>query len=196
MGTGAVEECCGRGRPKGLGRLFDLGEGRGRESIGSSEIEMVGTVGAETQVGAVDGSLMIGTVGAFSTSRSGMLIVGTTGAEVVDSRRGGFDWRMDGEGLGPSHVKDVFNANSPSFASDCFGLQCLSKLTIGLPGLSLTTVGEGNLGLRSFIRMLVADLISSPRISIPFFDFGLSALIPDEATVSDWSDRSVGLFCM
>lgn len=40
-----------------------------------------------------------------------------------------------------------------------------SKLTIGLPGRSLTAVGVGNLGLLSLFLILVAALMSSPRIS-------------------------------
>jgi len=45
---------------------------------------------------------------------------------------------------------------------------------MGRPGRSLTTVGVGNLGLRSFSLILVAARISSPRTSIPFFIRGLS----------------------
>ena len=55
------------------------------------------------------------------------------------------------------------------FTSASFGFQFASKLTIGRPGLSLTTVGVGSLGLRSFKRMLVACRISSLLISSPSF---------------------------
>lgn len=55
------------------------------------------------------------------------------------------------------------------FTSASFGFQFASKLTIGRPGLSLTTVGVGSLGLRSFSRMLVAWRISSLLISSPSF---------------------------
>lgn len=40
---------------------------------------------------------------------------------------------------------------------------------MGRPGRSLTTVGVGNFGLRSFSLILVAARISSPRTSTPFF---------------------------
>ena len=56
------------------------------------------------------------------------------------------------------------------FTSASFGFQFTSKLTIGRPGLSLTTVGVGSLGLRSFRRMLVACRISSLLISSPSFN--------------------------
>ncbi len=55
------------------------------------------------------------------------------------------------------------------FISASFGFQFALKLTIGRPGLSLTTVGVGSLGLRSFKRMLVACRISSLLISRPSF---------------------------
>ena len=58
--------------------------------------------------------------------------------------------------------------DSSCFNSTSFGFQSASKLTIGRPGLSLTTVGIGNFGLRSFSLMLVAFRMSSPRISTPF----------------------------
>jgi hypothetical protein len=38
--------------------------------------------------------------------------------------------------------------------------QLASKLTMGRPGLSLTAVGSGRFGLRSFKRMLVAARMS------------------------------------
>ncbi|KAL7357447.1 hypothetical protein ACKS0A_07770 [Histoplasma ohiense] len=54
-------------------------------------------------------------------------------------------------------------------------LQDGSKLTIGRPGRSLTTVGIGSLLLRSLSRMLVAARISSPRISLPSLVCGVSS---------------------
>jgi hypothetical protein len=58
-------------------------------------------------------------------------------------------------------------ARTSGFTSACFGFQLASKLTMGRPGLSLTAVGVGSMGLRSFRRMLVACLISSLLISRP-----------------------------
>src|SRR4051812_7626603 len=49
---------------------------------------------------------------------------------------------------------DLLRTSGLSSASD--GFQFLSKLTIGRPGLSLTAVGVGSLGLRSLRRILVA----------------------------------------
>jgi hypothetical protein len=57
--------------------------------------------------------------------------------------------------------------SSTGFKSASLGFQLASKLTIGRPGLSLTAVGVGSLGLRSFNFMLVARRMSSPRISSP-----------------------------
>ena len=54
------------------------------------------------------------------------------------------------------------------------GCQFFSKLTIGRPGTSLTAVGVGSFGLRSFSRMVVAARMSSLRISMPSFDAGVS----------------------
>lgn len=59
----------------------------------------------------------------------------------------------------------LFLGESSAVAARHFG----SKLTIGLPGRSLTAVGVGRFGLRSFRFMVVAALISSLRISSPFF---------------------------
>lgn len=53
------------------------------------------------------------------------------------------------------------------FTSASFGFQSELKLTIGRPGLSLTTVGVGNFGLRSLRSILVAFRISSLLISSP-----------------------------
>lgn len=50
----------------------------------------------------------------------------------------------------------------------------MSKLTMGRPGRSLTAVGVGKLGLRSFRFMLVAARISSLLISNEVVDFGVS----------------------
>jgi len=95
---------------------------------------------------------------------SGRLIVGIGRAEAVDAWRCGVD----------ICVEDFFS-DSPRLARGFWGdfscsrfisrgFQFCSKLTMGRPGRSLTTVGEGNFGLLSFNRMLVAALISSPRI--------------------------------
>lgn len=56
---------------------------------------------------------------------------------------------------------------SSDFISASAGFQFASKLTMGRPGLSLTAVGVGSLGLLSFSSMLVALLISSLLISKP-----------------------------
>src|ERR1700753_3152324 len=53
------------------------------------------------------------------------------------------------------------------FSSTSLGFQSCWKLTIGLPGESLTMVGVGNLTLLSLSFMLVAARMSSPRISLP-----------------------------
>lgn len=71
-----------------------------------------------------------------------------------------------------------------SFSSISLGFQQDWKLTIGRPGLSLTIVGVGSRGLRSFNLMLVAARISSPLISFPSFIF-----IPSSTSVFS----SVGL---
>lgn len=57
------------------------------------------------------------------------------------------------------------NLRASDFTSVSFGFQFASKLTIGRLGLSLTIEGVGSLGLRSFIFMLVACRMSSPRSS-------------------------------
>lgn len=64
-------------------------------------------------------------------------------------------------------LSKIDRLRSSGLSSASLGFQFLSKLTIGRPGLSLTTVGVGSFGLRSFKRMLVACRISSLLISRP-----------------------------
>jgi len=89
-------------------------------------------------------------------------MVGIEGVTVFESGRGEMFclccWLLNGDCL-----------RSSGFISASLGFQFVSKLTIGLPGLSLTAVGVGSLGLLSFRRMLVACRISSLLISKPSF---------------------------
>ena len=85
-------------------------------------------------------------------------MVGTIGADMVIA---GID------GLGRAGF-----CSGSTFKGD--GVQAGSKLTIGLPSRSLTAVGVGRLGLRSFLRIVVAARISSPRISMLSWDGGVS----------------------
>ena len=95
---------------------------------------------------------MIGIGGGGSLGR---IIVGTAGAETVIG---------SGASLSGGALWDISRlANSES----SFSVQVGSKLTMGLPGRSLTADGVGSLGLRSLSFMLVAARISSLRISMP-----------------------------
>lgn len=62
-----------------------------------------------------------------------------------------------------------------SFSSISSAVQPDWKLTMGLPGLSLTAVGVGRFELRSFRFILVAARISSALISMPSFILGLDS---------------------
>jgi len=105
-------------------------------------------------------------------------MVGIEGVTVFESGRGEMFclccWLLNGDCL-----------RSSGFISASLGFQFVSKLTIGLPGLSLTAVGVGSLGLLSFRRMLVACRISSLLISNPSFigisGAGVSAVLVGEA---------------
>lgn len=153
--------------------LMELGVGRGRavgaEGSGALIVGIEG--GPETEMVGCEGALLSGTLMAGMAGRSpGTLIVGTIGAEAVDTGIA--------EGLGsalaaPSRLDGRLLLDSSSFSSSSLGFQPVLKLTIGLPGRSLTAVGVGNFGLRSFILMLVAARISSPRTSISFFEGGV-----------------------
>ena len=118
-------------------------------------------------------------------------MVGIKGAEKVDSESWDLDTSTFGNGLEPSRVEG--RSGSGGFS---LGFQFLSKLTIGLPGLSLTTVGEGNFGLLSFIRILVAALMSSPRISMPFLVPAPSAGDPPNTALCVPDESRIGTFCL
>jgi hypothetical protein len=89
-------------------------------------------------------------------------MVGIGGETSSGSDRAGMPRLWLSEGRLPAWLR------TSDFTSASFGFQSASKLTIGRPGLSLTALGVGSLGLRSFRRMLVACRISSLRISRPF----------------------------
>ncbi len=181
-----------------------MGAGSARAGGLSSKIEMLGTEGVGSLIGGMDETsiegtqtLMVGTVGASSmcsAGGSGTLIVGTTGAEAVDIKSWGFGRSDVGTVLEPSWIEGPIVDEFSCFGPVSLGLQSLSKLTIGLPGRSLTTVGDGNFGLLSFIRMLVAALISSLRISMPFLILGLSALASSRPAISILGGQVVDLF--
>ncbi len=181
-----------------------MGAGSARAGGVSSEIEMLGTEGVGSLVGgmvesSIEGTqtLMVEIVGASSVCSaggSGTLIVGTIGAEAVDIRSRGFGRSDVGTVLESSWIEGPIVDELSCFGSVSLGLQSLSKLTIGLPGRSLTTVGDGSFGLLSFIRMLVAALISSLRISMPFLVLGLSALASSRPAISILGGLVVDLF--
>ena len=59
--------------------------------------------------------------------------------------------------LRPDRSSDLGRVlSSTGFTSASLGFQLASKLTIGLPGLSLTTAGVGRWGLRSLKLLVVA----------------------------------------
>lgn len=117
---------------------------------------IVGTGGVET---TIDGPLlspvraMVGTSQAIS---SGALIAGASGAETVISGTGARE-RADASCIS-------------TFRDSLDGFQLGSKLTMGLPGRSLTAEGVGSLGLLSLLDLLVAALMSSLLISMPSTD--------------------------
>ena len=154
------------------------GQGKGRalfsiELLESLETSIVG--GAEGTVTEISGVvpasailiLGIGGVSLFATgttwsSSSGRLIVGTAGAETVAAGIIGHGWTA------------FLSTASSRRDESSVGCHVFSKLTIGRPGTSLTAVGVGSFGLRSFSRMVVAARMSSLRISMPSFDIGAS----------------------
>jgi hypothetical protein len=155
------------------GKILE-GRGKGRalfsiELLESLETSIVG--GTVTEItGVVPASailiLGIGGVSLFATGTtwpsSGRLIVGTAGAEAVVAGIVGHGW-MAFLWIGSSRRDE-----------SSVGCHVFSKLTIGRPGTSLTAVGVGSFGLRSFSRMVVAARMSSLRISMPSFDVGAS----------------------
>jgi hypothetical protein len=160
-----------------FGGMVLEGRGKGRalfsiELLESLETSIVG--GAEGTVTEISGVvpasailiLGIGGVSLFATgttwSSSGRLIVGTVGAETVAAGIIGLGWMV------------FLWIGSSRWGESSVGCHVFSKLTIGRPGTSLTAVGVGSFGLRSFSRMVVAARISSLRISIPSFDVGAS----------------------
>ena len=203
--TGAVWVCWGRGRLKGPGRPLDLGAGSAREGGRLFETEMVGVEAVESEIErtgetSIEGTetLMVGTVAISSmqiVGGSGALIVGMIGAEAVDTGSWGFDRSKAGTGLGSSRIEGRGVDKPSCLGSVSFGLQPLSKLTIGLPGRSLTTVGDGNFGLLSFIRMLVAALISSLRISMPSLVLGLSVIASSRPATEKSGGLGLDSFC-
>ena len=140
---------------------------------------MVGTSGVETDMEGASGKLIVGTEGV----ESGRLMVGTVTAQLwFTSIEGESGKLIVGIGVATSFESEqadmlclclagllskIDRLRSSGLSSASLGFQFLSKLTIGRPGLSLTTVGVGSLGLRSFKRMLVACRISSLLISRP-----------------------------
>jgi hypothetical protein len=141
---------------------------------------MVGTSGAETDIKGASGRLIVGTDGVGS----GRLMIGTVTARVLFRSIEGVSGKLIvGIGVATSFESEpagmlclwpaagrrskTDRLRSSGLSSASLGFQFLSKLTIGRPGLSLTTVGVGSLGLRSFKRMLVACRISSLLISRP-----------------------------
>ena len=141
-----------------------MGRGRTDDLVSLSsgvEIEMLG--GPGKLIEGIEGASEMLILGG-----SGTLIVGIIGAEAVDSGSEGFIPRRDIARLLPPSRLARRRLDGSCFESGCRDLQSWSKLTMGLPGRSLTAVGVGNFGLRSFNDLLVAARISSPRISISF----------------------------
>src|ERR1700733_10825620 len=146
------------------------GRGKGRALcsialLASLETSIVGGAeGTVTEIGGVVPAspiLILGLAGVFlfatgptRSSSSGKLIVGV---EAVEHGWMVFLWKV-----------------SSRWDESSVGCQFFSKLTIGRPGTSLTAVGVGSFGLRSFSRMVVAARMSSLRISMPSFDAGVS----------------------
>lgn len=163
---------------EGFGGSVLEGRGKGRALCSIALLESLETSivgGAEGTVTEISGVvpassiLILGIGGAslFATgttrsSSSGKLIAGTAGAEAAAAGIVGHGWMVF-----------LWKASS-RWGESSVGCHVFSKLTIGRPGTSLTAVGVGSFGLRSFSRMVVAARMSSLRISMPSFDAGVS----------------------
>lgn len=133
----------------------------GLETEGVSEMLIVGIGGVETVLIWISGG-------------SGRFNVGTIGADAVDSGSRGLFGSPGNALFKLSRLTRRWPPTADCLRSISFGFQSWSKLTMGRPGRSLTTVGVGSFGLRSFNLILVAARISSPRTSTPFFITGLA----------------------
>ena len=142
------------------------GLGSGRAEAAFSVLEGVGSSVLETEIAGAEDTLISGTPW-ISMEGSGKLIVGTNGADAVELDVG----RTTGSGLsGLLRLATKLEGEWSCLASLSLGFQSRLKLTIGLPGRSLTAVGVGSFGLLPLNRMLVAARMSSLRISTPLFD--------------------------
>ena len=156
--------------------LEGRGKGRALRSIAlleSLETLIVGGVeGTATEISGVVptssililgiGEVSVCATGTTRSSSSGKLIVGTAGTEVVAAGIVGHGWMV------------FLWKVSSRWGESSVGCQFFSKLTIGRPRTSLTAVGVGSFGLRSFSRIVVAARMSSLRISMPSFEAGVS----------------------
>src|ERR1700722_10683457 len=153
---------------EGFGGNVLEGRGKGRalfsiELLESLETSIVGGAeGTVTEISGVVPASVIPILGIGGVSSSGRLIVGTAGAEAVAAGIIGHGW-----------TAFLWTGSSRQDESSV-GCHVISKLTIGRPGTSLTAVGVGSFGLRSFSRMVVAARMSSLRISMPSFNAGAS----------------------
>jgi hypothetical protein len=142
------------------------GRGKGRALCSIALLESLetsivgGAEGTVTEISGVVPASSIPILGirgmslfASDTTRpsSGKLIVGTAAGIV------GHGWMVF-----------LWTASS-RWGESSVGCHVFSKLTIGRPGTSLTAVGVGSFGLRSFNRIVVAARMSSLRISMPSF---------------------------
>ena len=156
---------------------------------GSSGRTIVGMVGSSS---SPSGKQIVG-IGGFAPSltlmlgmgKRGELVKGLRDAVVVGELVNGLDGAVLAVLLlvGPG-------ATAICTSSSTFSIGRCWKLTIGRPGLSLTSVGCGNLGLRSFLCLLVAALISSSRISSASF-VGVRAF--GETSSADWTSVGGGV---
>jgi len=130
---------------------------------------IIGVVGEDRMLDEAksgsSGNIMLGTQGS-----SGRQMVGTGGIELSLTEISGM--LMDGKGgIGlrdsVSLAKSFGLTAAEWISSSTTSRGLLSKLTIGLPGLSLTIVGRGRFGLLSLRCLLVAARMSSPLISMP-----------------------------
>lgn len=167
-------------RGRGTGLAPGLGSGR---ELPLPPSAVTATVGTETSPSGTPSKAIVGIAvdtddGAGEFPGSPMLIVGTFRL-LLCRVRGGFSSGTLIVGItmgcllvaGPVLKDDVVGLGRPGLISvdSLGGFQFVLKLTIGRPGLLLTAVGSGNLGLRSRNDRLVAARISSPRISSPPF---------------------------
>lgn len=174
--------------------------GVGKSVDGDSSMLMLGmswtcTGSSGRHIWGIGGRVLSSALAAFNcvTGIFGWLKVGMTGAEAICAGANPRSGEADGrDGM----VRVSFGAEFCSFSGGC---QSALKLTIGLPGLLLTTVGDGSFGLRSRILMLVAARMSSLRTSMPSLNLvsGISGCTAGSSTVV-FSGVSVnkGSFCV